>query len=154
MYSRQEASQLRQEFWTAFGQYMQPVQSAEGLKVNWINYKTGEKGIVFRMQAGPRQAMISIDITHSDEGIRQLYYEQLLELKKPLEAALGEEWQWSPEAYDEYGKPLSRISKTLDEVSIFRREDWPALISFFKPRIMALDEFWSSAKYAFESLRS
>jgi hypothetical protein len=154
MYSRQEASQLRQEFWTAFGQYMQPVLSAEGMKVNWINYKTGEKGILFRMQAESREAMISIDITHSDEGIRQIYYEQFMELKKPLQASLGEEWQWSPEAFDTYGKPLSRISRTLDGVSIFRREDWPALISFFKPRILALDEFWNSAKYAFESLRS
>lgn len=145
---------MRQEFWTAFGQYMQPVQSAEGLKINWINYKTGEKNISFRMQAGARQAIISIDITHSDEGMRQLYYEQFLELKKALQASLGEEWQWLPEAVDDYGKPLSRISYTLDGVSIFRKEDWPALISFFKPRIMALDDFWSSAKYAFESLRS
>lgn len=154
MYSRQEASQLRQEFWTVFGQYMQPVQPAEGLKVNWTNYKTGEKGIAFRMEAEARQAVISIDITHNDEDIRRLYYDQFLELKKLLHGALGEEWQWLPEAHDAYGKRLSRISRTLEEVSIFRREDWPSLISFFKPRIMALDEFWSSAKYAFESLRS
>ncbi|RYZ23162.1 MAG: DUF4268 domain-containing protein, partial [Chitinophagaceae bacterium] len=37
---------------------------------------------------------------------------------------------------------------------IFRREDWPELISFFKPRIVALDAFWSEAKYFFEALRS
>jgi hypothetical protein len=154
MYSRQEASQLRQEFWTVFGQYMLPVQSAEGMRVNWINYKTGEKGILFRMQAEAKKAMISIDITLNDAGMRQLYYEQFLELRKVLHATLGEEWEWMPEAYDEHGKELGRIAKTLEGVSIFRKEDWPQLISFFKPRIMALDEFWSSAKYAFESLRS
>ena len=32
MFSKQEASQLRKEFWTAFGQYMKPVLSADGGK--------------------------------------------------------------------------------------------------------------------------
>jgi hypothetical protein len=35
-------------------------------------------------------------------------------------------------------------------VSILQKNDWPALISFFKTRIIALDEFWSSVKYDFE----
>jgi hypothetical protein len=30
MYKKGEASQLRQAFWTAFGQYVAPVPSAEG----------------------------------------------------------------------------------------------------------------------------
>ncbi|MGN6618356.1 MAG: DUF4268 domain-containing protein, partial [Ilyomonas sp.] len=51
MYSKQEASQLRQEFWTVFGQYMLPVLSSEGMKISWTNYKTGEKNIYFRMNA-------------------------------------------------------------------------------------------------------
>ncbi len=45
MFSKQEASQLRKDFWTAFGLYMRPIPSAEGDKINWINYKTGEKDI-------------------------------------------------------------------------------------------------------------
>ncbi|MFA6248901.1 MAG: DUF4268 domain-containing protein, partial [Mucilaginibacter sp.] len=49
MYSKDQASQLKQAFWTAFGQYMGPVLSAEGLRTNWINYKTGVKHIYFRM---------------------------------------------------------------------------------------------------------
>jgi hypothetical protein len=54
---------------------------------------------------------------------------------------------------DEYGKIVSRISKNIDGVSIFNKDDWPAMISFFKPHIIALDEFWSDAKYAFDSLK-
>ena len=49
MYSKAEATQLRQAFWTAFGQYMAPVPSAEGETTNWINYKTGFKHLYFRM---------------------------------------------------------------------------------------------------------
>ena len=84
MYSRQEASQLRKEFWTAFGQYMQPILSAEGEKVNWINYKTGEKHIYFRMQVDNKKAFIGIELSHPDAGVQQLYFEQFLELKRFL----------------------------------------------------------------------
>ena len=37
MFSKQEYSQLKKEFWTAFGLYMKPVPFAEGEKNNWIN---------------------------------------------------------------------------------------------------------------------
>ena len=56
MYSKSEASQLKQEFWTSFGQYMSPVLSAEGEKLNWINYKTGEKDIFFKMKANNKKS--------------------------------------------------------------------------------------------------
>ena len=153
MYSKQEAAQLRKDFWTTFGQYMSPVLSADGEKVSWINYKTGEKGISFRMQADNKKASVAIELTHSDTEIQQLYYEQFLQLKRFLEEAAGEEWRWELHTIDEYGKTVSRIYKELAPVSIFRKEDWPGLISFFKKNIMALDDFWSNMKYSFEALR-
>lgn len=153
MYSKQEASQLRQEFWTSFGQYLTPVLSAEGEKINWINYKTGEKGISFRMQAGNKKAIISIDITQGDEGIRQLYFEQFLQLKNIFANSVKEEWVWLPNMQDENNRTISRIYKELSQVSIYNKSDWPAIISFFKPRIIALDEFWNTVKYSFEALR-
>ena len=153
MYSRQEASQLKKEFWTIFGQYMRPVLSAEGSSVNWLNYKTGEKDIYFRMNADHRKANIAIELTHNDPGVQQLYFEQFVQVKPMLHAATGEEWFWQLHTYNDQGKLISLIYTALEDVSIFRKEDWPRLISFFKPRIIALDEFWSSARLVFESLR-
>jgi hypothetical protein len=153
MYSKQEASQLRQEFWTTFGQYMSPVLSAEGEKVNWINYKTGEKNISFRMQADNKRASIRIELTHKDDEIQQLYFEQLLQFKNMFDDVVNEEWNWQLHAYDEHGKLTSNIFKEKTGVSIFQKQDWPELISFFKPRIIALDEFWSQVKYSFKMLR-
>lgn len=153
MYSKQQASQLRQEFWTTFGQYMSPLRSAEGEKINWVNYKTGEKNLQFRMHTGNRGAYIGIELNHADTGIQALYFEQFLELKHILQATLEEEWSWEQHHIDEQGKIVSRIFTTIDNASVFNREDWPVLISFFKPRLIALDEFWSNARYAFEALR-
>jgi hypothetical protein len=153
MYSRQEASQLKQEFWTAFGQYMRPVLSAEGERINWINYKTGEKNIYFRMHADNREASIAIEITHRDQDVQALYFEQFEQLKTLLYGALQEEWNWLLYIRNEHGKCISRIYTETGNVNILDKNDWPQLISFFKPRIVALDEFWSTAKHVFEGMR-
>lgn len=153
MYSKDEAAQLKQAFWTALGQYMAPILSAEGEKVTWLNYKTGEKGIQFKMTADNKKATIGIELSQGDAGIQQLYFEQFEQLKKLLHAALGEEWLWVLHVTDNNGRLVSRIYIELPGVSIFNKEDWPQMISFFKPRLIALDEIWSSAKYAFEALR-
>ncbi len=132
---------------------MAPVPSAEGETTNWINYKTGVKHLYFRMQADNRRATIAIELSHPDAGIRELFWEQLLELRGLLHEALGEEWTWEPNATDAHGVPFSHVYKALSPVTLFNRDDWPALISFFKPRLIALDAFWSDAQYSFEALK-
>lgn len=153
MYTRQQAAQLRQQFWTTFGRYMSPVLSEEGEPINWINYKTGEKGIRFQMQADNKKATIAIEITVADKEIQQIYFEQFLQLKSIFNDIVKEEWQWVLHSTNEQGKIVSKIYNELQDVSIFKKEDWPALISFFKQHIIALDAFWSNVKYSFEALR-
>lgn len=144
---------MRQQFWTTFGQYMSPLLSAEGEKINWVNYKTGEKNIRFRMEADGKQAVIGIELTHKDAGIQRLYFEQFLEVKKLFETIVGDDWQWVVHTTDVYGMNVSKIYKTEQGVSVFKKEDWPLMIRFFKAYITALDEFWSHVKWGFESLR-
>jgi hypothetical protein len=153
MYSKQEASRLRQEFWTAFGQYMLPIPSADGERVNWINYKTGEKHIAFRMDADNKKASIAIELSHKDEGIRQLYFEQFHVFRNLLHQTANEEWIWEPQGTTSDGRSVSRIFQQLDGVSVFKKEDWPSLIAFFKSGLQTLDAFWSQIKYSFEALR-
>ncbi|WP_026464192.1 DUF4268 domain-containing protein [Adhaeribacter aquaticus] len=153
MYTREQASLLRQAFWTAFGQYMTPILSAEGLKVNWLNYKTGVKSVFFRMRADKRTASIGIDITHADIELQELFFDQFLALKGLLHETVGEEWDWVLHTQDENYQTITRIYKEIEGVNVFNREDWPAIISFLKPRIIALDAFWSDAQYSFEDLK-
>lgn len=153
MFTREEASLLRQEFWTAFGRYMSPVLSSEGTKVNWVNYHTRVKDVHFRMEAGKKSASIAISIEHRDLDIQQLYFEQFLEFKTLLHTTLEEEWEWQLHQRVDDGKVVSRIIKEMNGVSVFNKDQWPALISFFKPRMIALDSFWENARYTFEELK-
>ncbi|MES2649595.1 MAG: DUF4268 domain-containing protein [Bacteroidota bacterium] len=150
MYSKQQASLLKQSFWTAFGKYMAPVPSADGNKINWINYKTGVKHIFFRMQATEINAGISIVLANPDTAIQQADYNKLLSLRVLLEEELQEKWQWQQEIKDEYGKIYSVASKNIVDVNVLDESTWPAIISFLKPGIIALDNFWYHAKAYFE----
>lgn len=153
MYTKEQASLLRQSFWKAFGRYMALHTSAEGVKINWINYKTGIKYLSFKMQADHRSGIIMIELSHPDPAIRGLMLEQLRAATKMLTEATGEDWDPETDTRDEYGKPVSRVSKTIAGVNVFRQEDWPALITFFKARMIALDLFWTEAQYSFELFR-
>ncbi len=150
LYSREEAKKIKENFWTSFGQYMSVVPNVDGEKVTWVNYKTGIKHLFFRMDADNKHATIAIEIANPDEGIRALLWEQFKEYEQMLLEELQEEWIWDFDYYDEYVKAKARIFMEIRGVSVFKQEDWPQLISFFKPRIMALDSFWSSAQYGFE----
>ncbi len=146
MYKKQESSQLKKEFWTSFGQYMAPVASAEGEKINWINYKTGIREIFFRMDAGKDFASISIELSHVDTEQQKKVFDLLRLFSEQLEDIVGEKWNWQLYKKDEHEKIHSVISATMHGVNIYDRNTWPSIISFLKPRIIALDLFWYNTK--------
>jgi hypothetical protein len=150
MYTREQASMVRQQFWTTFGKYMSPIPSADGNKVNWINYKTGIPQLFFRMDADKNQASISIDLMHKDPELAKRIYAQLQTLQPFLHEALGETWTWEPLLYNQYGLALSKVGTHLTPINVFKESDWPAIISFLKPRIVALDQFWTEYKMIIE----
>ncbi|MFO7824818.1 MAG: DUF4268 domain-containing protein [Cyclobacterium sp.] len=152
MYSKNQVSQIKQEFWTAFGWYMKPVPSAEGPPVNWKNYKTGIRHLYFRLKAERDFASISIEIQHPDADIGELLYEQLFELKHILEMELREAWTWIPRDQDNPEHYRYTVEKKLEMVNVLEKKYWPEIISFLKPRILGLDAFWATARYGFEGL--
>lgn len=149
MYTRQEASAIRKKFWTSFGQYLRPIKGASGDSINWLNYKTGIRHLYFRMDADTRSAAIAIELRQPDETLRHQYYQQLLGFRSLLEELTGEEWLWQMDTTDEDGAILNRIGTVLDNVNVMSESDWPAIIAFLKPRMIALDEFWETIKDTF-----
>src|SRR5690606_36969755 len=102
-------------------------------KVNWLNYKTGYKGLYFRMDADQKKVSISVEMDHNDPDLRQLFFEQFLELKSVLHSTLEEEWEWQPDTVNELGQNISRIGKSISGVNIFDENTWPQMIGFLKP---------------------
>ena len=101
------------------------------------------------MQAEQTAACISILLAQDTTERQDMFFNQLLQVKNLLRNALQEDWQWEQRVQDENNKTVSHIYTSLDGVNIYRKEDWPAMISFFKTRITMLDAFWTEVKDGF-----
>ncbi|MEM6270153.1 MAG: DUF4268 domain-containing protein [Bacteroidota bacterium] len=154
MFSREEARQRRQEFWTAFGIYMRQHASVRGPKIKWVNYKTGIRQLYFRLEADSRRAYVAIDLQHRDAGIRELFYQQWEELRGLLHGMTGIEWDWQAQFHLPDGREISRIRVVLPGVNVFRPDDWALIFEFFAGILVPLDELWAEAVELFWELEA
>src|ERR1700743_3148227 len=110
MYTKQEISKQKQAFWTAFGRYMKPVLSADGEAISWLNYKTGNKNVSFKMEVDSGRAVLSVVIDHPDRETRELYFDRFLQWKDLFEETLEEaDWTWRRADTDEHGRSTSTL---------------------------------------------
>ncbi len=150
MYTQKEAREIREKFWTSFGHYMSPIPAASGEKINWVNYKTGVKGIRFRMDADGVKSIIYIQVHHSQTDKQQIFIDHLLSLRHIFHDSMKEEWVWGDNHIE--GQAGFFIYRELLDVNVLREADWPGIISFLKPRMIMLDMFWMEYKDLFEML--
>ncbi len=132
MFSKQEAQQVRKEFWIAFG---------KSFPRKWILYDTQIKDLSFKFYADNKKAEVSIDIEMKDELFRYAYYEKLWSLEAVLEEKLGtinkdEHYQL------ENGKIISRFWVSLPEVSILNKNTWSSIFEFFVEKMSAFEEVY------------
>lgn len=150
MYTKAEATTIKQKFWTSFGMYMSPVPSATEEKINWINYKTGIKGISFKMDADKHSAFVSVEIFLKNTMLQHQYFDIFNNFAQQFESIAGKDWQFNREDFIEQKGNISRIAIKLNNVNVFMEDDWPAIIAFLKKHLIALDAFWAEYKPAFQ----
>lgn len=143
---------LKDEFWTSFGKYMALSHSATGEKQHWLNYKTGVRYLQFRMDADEHHAMIAIELANHDEEARQRLYNLFLADRDLLTQYTNEAWNWENDLNIDGGRTISKIYRELKEVNVYRKTDWPAIISFLKPAMMGLDLFWTEQKEFYQMI--
>lgn len=122
MFSKEEAAQLRKEFWTSFG---------KSFPRKWLLYNTKMKGFSFKFVADRKKALVCLDIENPDELVNLLYYDQLLSLKVLLETALPEVI-FDDEYELESGKKIHRIYVPFKrEFSIHNKNTWRDCFEFY-----------------------
>lgn len=153
MYSKEEKTITKSDFWITFGKYMSPVPSVWGTKTNWINYRTEVKGIELKMDANGKTTRIAIIIKMKDAGLQALFYEQFLEFKLLLHAEMEEEWTWQEHFIDSNNNTVCSIHMET-KGNIYSKDAWGDMFGFLKTRLIAFDVFWSDAKDIFKDLES
>ena len=150
MYSQAEASLVKQKFWTSLGMYLAPIPSSNGEKVNWINYKTGIKGIAFKMDADKNRSSVMIEILLGNTMLQHQYFDIFNNFASDFKKTLCEDWIFHKNYFIENKGNVSLIIVQKENTNVFKQEDWPTIISFLKQQILGLDEFWIAYKPAFE----
>ena len=150
MYTKAHTSIIKQKFWTSFGIYMSPVPSASLKKVNWINYKTGIRGISFKMDVDNDTANVFVEIFLKDTMLQHQYFKIFSNFAPKLNNSVGNEWLFQRDFIQENNRSVSIVKAELKNINVFKESDWPTAISFLKQQMISLDEFWAAYKPAFE----
>ena len=143
MFSREEKKQLNTLFFQQFTQHMSSHKIVGGGGKNWDAYKTGIKGLYFRILTQPK-VTLAIDLQFKYESIRELVYDQFCELRRLLASEWNEEPLYEKNTVYISGEPLSRISVSLDSVYFYNQEEWPEIMEWLEHKLVGLDSFWDT----------
>lgn len=133
MFSKEASAQLRKEFWTSFG---------KSFPRKWLLYNTKIKGFAFKFQADRKKALVCLDFEHPDEIANELLYDQLLSLRKLLEAEIPE--VIFDATYElESGKIIRRIYVPFEQkFSIHNKNTWRDCYEFFVDTMPKFELFY------------
>lgn len=130
MFSKEEASRLRQEFWTSFG---------KSFPRKWILYNTKIKGFSFKFYFDTKKAMVLVEIS-GDLDNRVKYFWKM----QSMENMLSEYWE-DAIFNDDYileNKGVSVVFVEKQGVCIHNKATWQETMEFLYDKMLRLEEFW------------
>lgn len=144
MLSKEERKELNTAFWTRFKAQAGKNKGADGSKITWVNYPTHVKQLYIRLFVDTKMARFSIEIQDKDSSIRDLLWDQFVELKKVMENEIGTQGGWEKNAFNDAGFPICRIYWTLEGVNYANKKDQQKIIRFFLDHLLPFDRFYST----------
>ena len=146
MLSKEARKERNLLFWAAFKEVMRKHVSSSGRRVNWATYPTQVKNSYLRLISDGKLTAVCYDIQFKDAGIKAIFWEQLGELKKVLEASLQQTTVWEENYITKEGLVIGRISWSIEKINFYNDEDWDKIYAFFKDRLQEFDEFYQEFK--------
>ncbi|TXI65780.1 MAG: DUF4268 domain-containing protein [Flavobacterium sp.] len=133
MFSKEEALQIKKDFWIAF---------AEEYPRKWLLYNTKIKDVTFKFYVDNKKAQVLLDIEPKDEEKRKIYYEKVESLKTILLEDYLDDVIFERNFYLETGKIISRVWVEKTGISINNKKTWPEIFDFFAEKMDAFERFF------------
>ena len=133
MFSKEEALQIKKDFWIAF---------AAEYPRKWLLYNTKIKDVTFKFYVDNKKAQVLLDIEPKDENKRIIYYEKVESLKNILLEDYLEDAIFERNFYLENGKVISRIWVEKTGISINNKNTWHDVFDFFSEKMDAFERFF------------
>ncbi|UGS21947.1 DUF4268 domain-containing protein [Flavobacterium cyclinae] len=133
MFSKEEALQIKKDFWIAF---------ANEYPRKWMLYNTKIKDVTFKFNVDNKKAQVSLDIEPKDDEKRKIYFEKVESLKTILFEDYMDDAIFERNYYLETGKVISRIWVEKTGISINNKNTWPDIFEFFYEKMDAFERFF------------
>ncbi|MDC3318668.1 DUF4268 domain-containing protein [Flavobacteriaceae bacterium] len=138
MFSKEESASLRNEFWTCFG---------ISFPRKWILYNTKIKGLSFKFVANRKNAMICLDIEHSDEMVNKILFDKISSLKTILKEDYLSEVIFDDSYTLDNNKNIRRIYiNHKEKFSIYNKNTWSSCYNFYVEEMPKFELFFHEYK--------
>jgi hypothetical protein len=146
MLSKEARKERNEMFWAAFKEVMRKVSSSSNRRVNWLSYRTDVKDTYVRLVCDGKLTALCYDIQFRDQSVKDIFWEQLGELKKVMENSMNYPTIWEENYENSDGKIIGRIYWKLDDVNFYNDDDWEKIHLFFRDRLVEFDSFYQEFK--------
>lgn len=133
MFSKEEATKIKREFWIAF---------AEEYPRKWLLHNTKIKDVTFKFYVDNKKAQVLLDIEPKDDDKRKIYFQKIESLKTILVEDYLSDAIFDEQCRLDNGKMISRIYVELEKVSVFNKNTWETIFDFFNEKMGAFEMFF------------
>ena len=134
MFSKQEALQIKKDFWTGF---------AEAYPRKWLLHNTKIKDVTFKFFVDNKTAQVALEIESKEEEKRTIYFEKVESLKTILLEEFLPDAVFERNFYLPNGKLISRIWVDIDKsVSVNNKNTWQEIYAFFAEKMTNFELFF------------
>ncbi|MBC7525122.1 MAG: DUF4268 domain-containing protein [Flavobacterium sp.] len=133
MYSREELSHIKKDFWIEF---------SKEFPKKWMLYDTKIKNVSFKFYVDNKMAQVQLDIEPNSEEKRKLYFEKLQSLKTILIDEYLPEAIFTQNYTLPTAKNISRIYVEKLHVSLHDKNSWFEIFDFFYKSMSSFELFF------------
>ncbi|WP_372775891.1 DUF4268 domain-containing protein [Mangrovibacterium sp.] len=139
MYTREEAKQLRKNFWMMFGKRCEIIPQLLHRKKKWILYDTKIGGLDLKFDIDRFEAWVMIEVNAKSEDRRLQIFELLEKYKVILEEGFENGLQWEICYTREHGEEVCRIFVLQEGFDLHRQNQWADIYNFFIDNMLVLE---------------
>ena len=133
MYSKEDALNIKKEFWIEF---------ANQYPRKWIMYTTDIKDFSFKFYTDNKTIKVILDIENKEDDKRKIYYEKIESLKTILETDYLQDAIFERNFQLETGKIISRIWVEKNNISMNNKSNWEEIFKFFNEKMIQFELFF------------
>ncbi len=146
MYSKEEAKQLKKDFWDGFGRYSRRLKYLKQQNKKWILYNTGIKHLELKFYVERNHMGVMMEVNHRSESTRIEIYSQLDMYKKIIEETFGAPLTWDYLFTNETGKEVCRIYTQTEGFDYHKKENWPEMYEYMANNMIQMERAFKEVK--------